>query len=50
VRSHCGHQGGAKQWAFYEEADVDMYEHVFRANPCRYTRCPEFMIQNNLKG
>jgi hypothetical protein len=48
VRSHCGHQGGAKQWAFYEERYADMYEHVFRADPCRWTRCPErIMIEND---
>lgn len=47
VRSHCGHQGGAKQWAFFHEADADTYEQVFRANPCRWTQCPEFMIQND---
>jgi hypothetical protein len=51
VRSHCGHQGGAKQWAFYREADADIYEHVFRENPCRYTRCPErIMIENNRRS
>lgn len=48
VRSHCGHDGGARQWAFYEESYVDMYEGIFRENPCRYTRCPEWlMIQND---
>lgn len=48
VRSHCGHDGGAKQWAFYQEADADMYELIFRANPCRYTRCVErIMIEND---
>jgi len=48
VRSHCGHPGGAKQWAFYREADADQYEHIFRADPCRYTRCPRRrMIENN---
>lgn len=48
VRSHCGHPGGAKWWAFYEEADADMYEHIFRADPCRYTRCPDrTMIEND---
>jgi hypothetical protein len=48
VRSHCGHPGGRKEWAFYEEAYADMYEHVFRADPCRYTRCPERrMIEND---
>lgn len=47
IRAHCGHQGGAKQMAFYEEADADMYEQVFRADPCRWTHCPESMIQND---
>lgn len=48
VRSHCGHLGGAKQWAFHEEGDADMYEHVFREDPCRWTRCPErTMIEND---
>lgn len=47
VRSNCGHPGGAKQWAFYEEAYADMYEQVFRDDPCRWTRCPErIMIEN----
>jgi len=47
VRSHCGHQGGARQWAFYEERYADLYGHLFRSNPCWYTRCPDFMIQND---
>lgn len=48
VRSHCGHGGGARQWAFYREADADVYEQVFRADPCHYTRCPDrIMIENN---
>lgn len=48
VRSHCGHEGGAKQWAFYAEADADQYEQIFRADPCRYTRCPDrIMIEND---
>jgi hypothetical protein len=48
VRSHCGHQGGAKQWAFHEEADADTYGHLFREDPCRWTRCPErIMIEND---
>lgn len=48
IRSHCGHQGGAKQWAFYEEHYADMYEQVFRDDPCRWTRCPErILIENN---
>lgn len=47
VRSHCGHEGGAKQWAFYEERYADVLEQVFRANPCRYTRCADrIMIEN----
>lgn len=47
VRSNCGHPGGAKQWAFYEEAYADVYEHLFRDDPCRWTRCPErIMIEN----
>jgi hypothetical protein len=49
VRSHCGHEGGAKQWAFYREADADMYEGIFRADPCRYTRCVQrIMIENRM--
>lgn len=47
VRSHCGHRGGARQWAFHEGADVELYGGLFRSNPCWYTRCPEFMIKNN---
>lgn len=48
VRSHCGHQGGARQWAFYVEADADTYGQIFRADPCRYTRCADrIMIENN---
>lgn len=49
VRSTCGHQGGVKQWAFYEEKFADIYEQVFRDNPCHFTRCPEFMIENDRK-
>lgn len=47
VRSSCGHPGGIKQWAFYREADADQYAQIFRANPCHYTRCPQFMIKND---
>lgn len=47
VRSNCGHEGGAKQWAFYREADANTYEQIFRANPCHYTRCPHSMIEND---
>lgn len=48
VRSHCGHEGGSRQWAFYERRYADMYEQVFRADPCRYTRCANrFMIEND---
>jgi hypothetical protein len=51
VRSHCGHQGGSRQWAFYEEADADVYEHVFRSDPCHFTRCPERrMIENKRRS
>lgn len=39
VRSHCGHEGGARQWAFYDRRYALLYERVFRADPCRYTRC-----------
>lgn len=39
VRSHCGHEGGARQWAFYDRRYAVMYRDVFRADPCRYTRC-----------
>lgn len=41
VRSACGHEGGTRQWAFYQERDADLYEHIFRADPCHYTRCPQ---------
>jgi hypothetical protein len=48
VRSHCGHEGGAKQWAFYSKHYADQYEWVFRDDPCRYTRCPtRAMIEND---
>ena len=48
VRSHCGHEGGAKQWAFYDKHYADVYEQVFREDPCRATRCPHrIMIENN---
>lgn len=46
VRLTCGHPGGAKQWAFYREADAKQYEQIFRHDPCHYTRCPRFKIQN----
>jgi hypothetical protein len=50
VRSHCGHEGGAKQWAFYQRADAELYEQIFRADPCHYTRCVErIMIENDPK-
>lgn len=40
VRAHCGHPGtNTKQFAFYEEADADIYEEIFRANPCYWTGC-----------
>ena len=39
VRSHCGHIG--KLWAFYEKADAQQYEGIFRAAPCHYTRCQD---------
>jgi hypothetical protein len=47
VRSHCGHQGGAKQWAFYDESYADMYEHLFRDDPCWWTECPDFKIKKD---
>ena len=28
VRSHCGHEGGLKLWAFYERRYAEMYEGV----------------------
>jgi len=37
IRSHCGH--AAKQWAFYTEQDADLYEVIFKDNPCFWTRC-----------
>jgi hypothetical protein len=46
VRAHCGHPGGARQFAFYEEGYADMYEWIFRENPCSWTRCPQYMIKN----
>jgi len=47
VRSSCGHPGGLKHWAFHHRKDADTYEHVFRDDPCRYTRCPrQIMIEN----
>jgi len=39
VRSHCGHEGGARQWAFYDRRYAVMYRAVFLADPCRYTLC-----------
>jgi hypothetical protein len=46
VRSNCGHK--ACWWAFYEEKYADMYEWIFREDPCRYTRCAErLMIEND---
>jgi hypothetical protein len=51
VRSACGHPGGTKQWAFYDKRYADMYEHIFRADPCHWTRCPErIMIENDGRG
>ena len=48
VRSSCGHQGGRKEWAFYEERWAREYEWIFRDDPCRYTRCPQRrMIEND---
>lgn len=48
VRSHCGHEGGAKQWAFYDERSADQVEQAFRGDPCRYTRCTDrLMIEND---
>jgi hypothetical protein len=47
VRSECGHPGGLKQWAFYDLKYAQIYEQVFRADPCRWTRCPDrIMIEN----
>jgi len=39
VRSHCGHKG--KLWAFYQRADAEQYERIFRGNPCYFTRCQD---------
>lgn len=47
VRSHCGHEGGGKLWAFYERRYAEQYEAVFREDPCRWTRCK---IKNNRRG
>lgn len=41
VRSACGHPGGVRQWAFHEERYADMYEQVFRDDPCRWSRCQD---------
>jgi hypothetical protein len=41
VRSHCGHEGGGKLWAFYDEKYADQYGGIFRENPCFYTRCQD---------
>jgi len=41
IRAHCGHHGGARQWAFYEERDADTYEQVFRDDPCHWTQCQD---------
>lgn len=50
VRSHCGHEGGAKQWAFYEERYADEYEGIFREDPCRWTRCTDRIMIENRRG
>lgn len=50
VRSACGHPGGVKQWAFYEKRYADMYEAVFREDPCRWTRCPRCIMIENEKA
>jgi hypothetical protein len=51
VRSHCGHDGGARQWAFRDEAAADMYAALFRGDPCFYTRCVDrIMIENNRRA
>lgn len=48
VRSTCGHEGGLRQWAFYSKQYADLYEWIFRADPCRYTRCANrTMTENN---
>lgn len=44
VRSSCGHQGGAKQWAFYAEGYARLYEDIFKLDPCRWSACS--MIKN----
>lgn len=46
VRAHCGHAGGARQFAFYEERYADLYQHVFRSDPCHFTRCPQRRIRD----
>lgn len=50
VRSHCGHEGGSRQWAFYEEGDADTYEGIFRESPCLFTRCPQSTMIKNQRG
>lgn len=50
VRSSCGHPGGLKQWAFYDLKYAQMYEAVFREDPCRWTRCPRRIMIENQKA
>lgn len=51
VRSHCGHEGGAKQWAFTDRGYAEQYGQLFRENPCSWTLCPEHIkIKNKRSG
>ena len=50
IRSACGHQGGVQQWAFYKESDADVYEWIFREDPCRWTRCTNRIMIENKRG
>lgn len=50
VRSHCGHPGGARQSAFSDRRFVDMYEQVFREEPCRWTRCERYQAKIKNEG
>lgn len=50
VRSTCGHEGGARQWAFYREADAAQYQSIFRTNPCHFSRCVNSIMIKNNKG
>lgn len=50
VRSACGHPQGLRQWAFYELRDAQIYEAVFRADPCRWARCENYIKIENQRA